>query len=328
MKLKLHSVCLLSLIAFFFGSSTAFISADDHGEITVKKNGKKVTVKIDGKLFTEYLFEGNNKPILYPIIGPGEVPMTRNYPMKKDVPNEASDHPHHRSLWFTHGAVNNISFWHEGKNAGTQVHSGFEKLAGGKKGIIKTKNLWKGPKGNTVLTDVRTITISKDGDSRVIDYEVTMHASNGKVVLGDTKEGTMGIRTNSLLRLKKDDRRGVKKVTGKALNSGGQKDRSLWGKRAAWVDYWGEVDGKTVGIAIFDHPKNPRHPTWWHARDYGLVAANPFGVHDFERKKPGTGDMTIEDGKKITFKYRFIFHKGNADQAKIGEKYKSFAKDK
>ena len=86
------------------------------------------------------------------------------------------------------------------------------------------------------------------------------------------------------------------------------------------------MDEKVVGVAIFDHPSNPRHPTWWHARDYGLVAANPFGIHDFEKKPGGTGDLKIPAGEQRTWKYRFIFHEGGPEKAKVAELYEKFAK--
>ena len=107
--------------------------------------------------------------------------------------------------------------------------------------------------------------------------------------------------------------------------STGVKDGETWGKRADWCDYSGPVDGKLVGIAIFDHPKNPRHPTWWHVRDYGLFAANPFGVHDFEKKTKGEGDLTIPPGKSVIFRYRFVLHKGDANHAPLQTLYEDFA---
>jgi hypothetical protein len=112
---------------------------------------------------------------------------------------------------------------------------------------------------------------------------------------------------------------------GHIVNSEGQTDGGTWGKRAAWCDYYGPVDGHVVGVAIFDHPSNPKHPTWWHVRDYGLFAANPFGVHDFERKPAGTGDIKIPSGESLTFKYRFYFHKGDDKQGKVAERYSEYA---
>ena len=155
-----------------------------------------------------------------------------------------------------------------------------------------------------------------------MDFEITIHASNGQVVFGDTKEGSMAIRLAPTMR-----------VTGKVgkghiTNSEGNQDRNAWGKRAAWCDYYGPLNDEVVGVAIFDHPQNPRHPTWWHVRPYGLFTANPFGVHYFESKPKGTGDLTIKAGESVTFRYRLYFHKGDEKQAKVAEYYSEYTEAK
>jgi Methane oxygenase PmoA len=113
---------------------------------------------------------------------------------------------------------------------------------------------------------------------------------------------------------------------GHIVNSNGVRDGDTWGKRADWVDYYGPVNGKTVGVAIFDNPDNPRHPTWWHVRDYGLFAVNPFGWHDFDKKPAGAGDFKIPAGQSVTFRYRFYLHYGDEKQAKVAEAYEEYAK--
>ena len=153
----------------------------------------------------------------------------------------------------------------------------------------------------------------------MMDFEITIHASQGKVVLGDTKEGSMAIRLAPTMRVE------GKVAKGHIINSEGQRDKSAWGKRASWCDYYGPVDDEIVGVAIFDHPQNPQHPTWWHVRTYGLFAANPFGAHDFEKKPKGTGDLTIKSGDSVTFRYRFYFHKGDEKQSKVAEHYREYA---
>jgi hypothetical protein len=115
---------------------------------------------------------------------------------------------------------------------------------------------------------------------------------------------------------------------GHIVNSEGVRDNETWGKRAAWCDYYGPLKGDTVGVAVFDHPQNPKHPTWWHVRDYGLFAANPFGVHDFERKPAGTGDVKIAAGDSLTFRYRLYFHKGDTAEAQVAEHYRRYAEGK
>ncbi|MCH8980330.1 MAG: PmoA family protein, partial [Armatimonadetes bacterium] len=148
---------------------------------------------------------------------------------------------------------------------------------------------------------------------------------DGRLVLGDTKEGTMAVRTHPNLKLAQPDEFKGKLPVGHAVNSEGVTGPDIWGKRAAWVDYWGEVEGRTVGIALFDHPDNPRHPTWWHAREYGLFAANPFGVSYFEGKPAGTGDLTLAAGEEVRFRYRFLFHTGDPEAAGVLGKYNKWA---
>ncbi len=300
------------------------------GEVTITKTKGKAVVKIDGQPFTEYVFTGHSKPILYPVIGPHGIPMTRNYPMLQDVDNEARDHPHHKSLWFTHDDVNGVKFWLEYPSKGSDLKPGriVQKDLKIEGSSLLTKDEWQDPEGKIVCTDNRKMTFGTTEAGRYIDIAVTLEASQGDVVFGDTKEGTMGIRTNPLLRLKNDEKRGNHTALGKSINSEGVEGAAMWGKRAKWVDYWAPINKKTVGVAIFDHPSNPRHPTWWHARYYGLVAANPFGIHDFEKKPAGTGDMKIPAGDSVTFRYRFLFHRGDVKQANIPGEYEQFAKSK
>ncbi|HVV01114.1 MAG TPA: DUF6807 family protein, partial [Verrucomicrobiae bacterium] len=115
------------------------------------------------------------------------------------------------------------------------------------------------------------------------------------------------------------------RADGHIVLSTGVRDGKTWGKRADWCDYYGPVENQIVGIAVFDNPANPRHPTWWHVRDYGLLAANPFGIHFFEKKPPGAGELNVPAGKSITFKYRVYLHKGDTESANVAEKYREYA---
>jgi len=276
-------------------------------------NGVKITqedgelrVEVGGRLFTEYHYQGVSRPFLYPILGPGGAAMTRDWPMKES-PGEERDHPHHRSFWWAHGEINGTDFWSETPRAGKTVHEKFTQIKSGKKlGVIRSRNKLVALDGTVVATDERTLRIHGDAAAPVVDFEVTVHASHGQLTFGDTKEGTMALRLAESMRLVRDKKPGP----GHIVNSEGDRDGDTWGKRAKWCDYSGPVGGQTVGVAIFDHPRNPRYPTWWHVRDYGLFAANPFGIHDFEKKPPGTGNLVVPAGKSITFRYRFYFHSG------------------
>jgi hypothetical protein len=287
--------------------------------VKITKQEKKLRVEINGALFTEYCFKDVPRPYFYPVIGPTGVAVNRNWPMK-DGPDEEKDHPHHRSLWYTHGEINGQDFWSESGRAGKVVHNKFLKVESGPDvGVVQSSNKYVARDGEVICTDTRTHKFYSGTDGRIMDFEVTIHASQGKVVMGDTKEGSMAIRLTPTMRLK------GKVGKGHIVNSEGHRDGETWGKRATWCDYYGPVEGQIVGVAIFDHPQNPKHPTWWHVRDYGLFAANPFGVSYFERKPRGTGDINIEAGESLTWRYRFYFHKGDEKQAKVDEHYQKYA---
>lgn len=294
------------------------------GKVEIKELPGKLRIEINGELFSEYVFENTSRPYLYPIIGPGRAQMTRNWPMK-EAPNEEKDHPHHKSFWYGHGLVNGHDFWAEAKESGKTVHEKFLEVKSGDVGVIKSANKLVAKDGTVVATDERMIKIHNVQDAALFDFEVTVKASHGDLVFGDTKEGTMALRLNERMRLTQPKK---EKGEGHIVNSEGVHDGDTWGKRAKWVDYYGPVDGKTVGVAIFDHPTNPRHPTWWHVRDYGLFAANPFGIHDFEKKEKGAGNLTVKSGDSITFKYRFYIHAGDEKQAKVAEQYEQYTAGK
>ncbi len=290
----------------------------------IPQNGT-IRVTIDGKLFTEYHHADCENPYLYPVIGPHGIPMTRNYPMR-DVPGEAHDHPHHTSIWFGHDGVNGVDFWRTANPGhGRVVQQQVLRVATrSDRGVLETANQWVAADGTVVCHDRRKLSFHIVPAGRAIDWVITIEADEGAVTFGDTEEGTMAIRTHPNLRLENGD--GVTTASGQALNSEGVRGKDVWGKRAAWIDYWGRIDGHTVGVALFDHPQNVRHPTWWHARPYGLFTANPFGVADFEGKPRGTGDLAIPAGESLTLRYRFVIHEGDPGQAGIADEYERYSK--
>ena len=312
---------LLPVMLCCFGllSSGAEVAAAE-GSVEIKEEKGKLRIEIGREHFGDYVYEGYSRPFLFPLFGPGGELMVRSWPMK-EAPNEEHDHPHHKAFWWSHGAMNGVDFWSESKNAGKTEHQKFTEIKSGKVGVIKSANRYVTKEGKEIARDERTLRIypEKDG-TRMFDFEVTVHPSDGELKFGDTKEGTMALRLAETMRLK------GKVGKGNIVNSEGVRDGQTWGKRAKWVDYYGPVDGKTVGVAIFDHPSNPRHPTWWHVRDYGLFAANPFGEHDFEKAAKGAGDLVVPAGKSITFKYRFYMHPGNEQEGKVEEAYAEYIK--
>lgn len=302
--------------------------------VELKQEADKVTVNIDGKLFTEYHFTGARRPYLYPIIGPTGGAMTRHWPLQDDLPGEDHDHPHHKGLWWGHRMVNGAGFWEDSAKPdvkiGQMIHDGFAEVKSGEdQGFLRAKNKWIIDGTNELVgTDERTITFYKGKDGPMIDFAITIKAGDKEMVFGDDKDGAMAIRVPESMRVDKPRPKGEKitpKGDGHIVTSEGKKDLDAWGTRANWCDYWGPVEGKTAGVAMFDNPENPRHPTWWHVRTYGLFAANPFGQAQFEKlPDKNAGEFKIPAGQSATFRYRFYFHEGDTDQAKVAEHYKDY----
>jgi hypothetical protein len=250
----------------------------------------------------------------------------------EDVASEKHDHPHQRSMWFTHGDVNGIDFWTEtisykpgkfpeGKRLGSVVHRDFLVVeARDGKAVIRTANDWVDAQGKKQCEDVRTVTCSAEGDMRIVDFDITLKASDGPVTFGDTKEGAFGIRVPTSMDV--DSKPG-----GKIVNSEGLTDKDAWGKPARWVDYHGPVDGEQLGIAVLNHPSSFRYPTPWHVRTYGLFAGNPFGLHEFDSKAE-SGAKTLESGETLSLSYRVILHLGDEKSAGIQGAFDQYARTK
>lgn len=289
----------------------------DQFEVAQTPDG--VTVQLDGRLLTRYLIKSGAKPVFWPVIGPYGDAVTRSYPIGEPLAGEKQDHVHQRSFWFTHGNVNGVDFWAETPGHGEIVHREFVTVSGGDVATIVTRNDWLGPDGVKICEDRRSFVIRNLGDGAVcFDCDIEVTAILEKVVFGDTKEGSFGVRTAGSMDVDA-------KLGGRIVNSEGQTDAAAWGQRAPWVDYQGPVQGKTVGIAIMNHPSSFRFPTYWHVRTYGLFAANPFGVRDFTADKTADGSHSMAKGESFVLRHRVLLHKGDEREGRVAEIYADYA---
>ena len=294
--------------------------------VTLQTHDNKIDVKVDGELFTTFDYASYDKPILYPIYSPGQIAMTRDWPMKQDTKGESHDHPHHKSMWIAH-EINGVDFWAE-KGGSVKTQSVESNFVGEPSNVFRANSNWvKKSDGKTLLSDQSTYWFGGDKTSRWINCLVKYQATHGDFQFDDTKEGLFAIRTHPNLRLTSKPKAGVTEVFGKAINSEGVTGKEIWGKRAKWLLYYGEIDGTPVSIAMYDHPSNLRHPTTWHARDYGLVTANPFGLHHFLGREKGSGAFKVKNGGALQLRYRVEFFKGIATVETIDEKFQAFAKE-
>lgn len=310
----------LSLACLVACSSLAWAPSLRAEEVRLINQTDGVDVRIGDQLFTKYVIKSGNKPILFPLVGPTGKQMTRGYPMRPATAEEKADHPHHRSFWFTHGEVNGVDFWAENPKSGTIKHREFVELKPGPTAKIVTRNDWIDVEGKKVCEDERTWVFGAADGIRWIDSDITVTASEGELHFGDTKEGSFGVRMAGGLAV--DDKLGAKIV-----NAEGLADGAAWGKRSTWVDYYGPLEGETVGIAILNHPQSFNHPTPWHVRTYGLFTANPFGQKSFDSKAE-TSQFKIAKGEKLRLRHLTILHTGDEKTAKIAERYADYARGK
>ena len=318
-------------------------------EVSITELDDRIQVKIDGQIFTEWRHKEWVAPFLYPVIGPNGENVTRHYPMKLGVAGEDPDHPHHRSIRFSHSDVNGFNFWWApGKDKAGHIAEikleKIEKIASGKTGEVIFWNQWLGD-GKLVLREKVVLRFMPlENRQLLMDYDLELQAADVPVLLGDKRDGGLLVRVAGSMKV--EDEKG-KKGDGAILNSRGDHNADAWGKRAEWTDYFGpDASGKTVGIAMFDHPSNVRFPTHWHARTYGVFTANRFGTDHFKGHyndhktvvcRPAgdacpacashSGDYTIPAGKSLSLRHRLYFHHGDSKVAKVAETYGEYASD-
>lgn len=330
------SATRLALLALLALGTAPPVSA----QVTVTKTAEQVAVEINGEPFTVFHTGGDqlNRVYLYPLRTPSGTVVTRSFPAGQ-VPGETTDHPHHAGLFYGHGDVNGYNFWAI-QNVATPADKADPKMgrivlkdvtsvkSGDKSGSITAVMNWLKPDGAPLLTETRTMTFYADPALRIIDFDFDFTALE-QVVFRDTKEGTFAMRVATVLEEKGPAKGGASVTrTGRLMNAqGGEGEANVWGKRSEWVDYSGKIDGEAVGVVMMDHPDNPRHPTYWHSRGYGLHSINPFGVSDFLNDKTRDGSLTLAPGEHVRFRYRVIVH-GDADKAKLAELYQQYAATK
>jgi len=302
--------------------------------VELKRSQNQIEVTVDGKPFTTYYFNaGTAKPYLMPLrAASGEI-VTRGFPVLNDAsmgnPKASSFEPHQRPLYFAHGNIDGLDFWaeqvfnkyygdHGNQAYGHMVFKTIEEphQQNNSGTTIVARYTLNSPNNRVIGEETQSFTFGGDAHTRTIDCEFILYATAGPLDMGDTKEGTFGIRL-------------APELSGShahMLNSkGAEGEKAIWGKPADWVDYSGTISGKKVDIAVFDSPKSFRHPTTWHARAYGLFAANPFGLREFTRDPDKDGSWTILEGKSLTFRYRVLISEGGLSADQINEAYRQYA---
>ncbi len=335
-------------------SAIPLVAAAQKGvQVTPDAAQRRVDITIDGKPFTSYIWPTSlKKPVLYPLLDADGVTVTRGCPLEPR-PGERADHPHHAGLWFNYGNVNGFDFWNNSDaiKPAQRSEDGHHRLQQNRLQQERPDQRRARRRVQPGLTAITTpssptphATSSPARDQRAaIDQIVTLKALD-HVVFHDDKDGLLGIRVARWLESPEEkggtftdsngvatpvtaaaNTPGVAPPTGEYFTSEGVKGTAVWSTRARWCALTGhDASGHTVTIAIFDHPGNVGYPTYWHARGYGLFAANPLGRHMFDPKQAPL-DFTLDQGETVTFRYRVVIYTGTPSPSALNQQSENFA---
>jgi hypothetical protein len=321
---------LALLAATLILATTAFASSSKGVQVVADEANRRVDVTIDGQPFTSYIWPTSlKKPVLFPLITDEGVTVTRGYPLEPR-PGERVDHPHHAGLWFNYESVNGFDFWNNSDaikpenraRMGTILHTKLVSTKSGRnRGELVVESLWVTGDNQQILTQTTRYIFARRPHARVIDMAITLTALE-PVVFKDAKDGLLGLRVANWLespnekggvfldasgRPTKVDAADTSSATGVYLTSEGVKSDAAWGTRGRWCTLTGHTGSHTVTIGIIDQPGNPGYPTTWHARGYGLFAANPLGPSIFNPKLPAL-NLTLEKNQSTSFRYRILLY--------------------
>ncbi len=317
---------LLSLGSFSLGQKVEQVS------VVKFDKEKRIDVVIGKKPFTSFMFTDSlEKPVLYPLQTGNGTLVNRGFPISPRA-GEPTDHPHHLGIWFNFENVNGLDFWNNSFAIPTEKKQlyGWIKTdriletSGGAKGVISYHANWTNFKNDVLLEETTLYEFSGTEGQRIIDRFTILNA-NVDVLFKDAKDGFLGVRVARELQIpsttdeKFTDDKGnvtvVKKLTdsvsnGNYITSEGKQGNDAWSTRAAWCKLYGKLGKDSITIAIIDHPGNPNYPTFWHARGYGLFAANPLGENIFTNGK-STKNLKLKPGESVSFKFRIVIQEGS-----------------
>lgn len=300
-------------------------------KVVQDEKARKVNVFIGKDLFTSFLYPDTlEKPVLWPLHTANGTVVTRGFPYNP-LPGDPTDHPHHIGLWFTFENVNGLDFWNNSYAiAPAKRHQyGWIKTdkiletSSGNPGVLVYHANWTNQANDVLLEETTRYEFSGNEHQRIID-RVTVLKANTEVLFKDAKDGLLGFRAAHALQIpttkeqKFTDDKGIvtvvkssddKIANGNYLTSEGRVGDDAWSTRGRWCTMYGKMGNDSVSVTIIDHPANPNYPTYWHARGYGLFAANPLGEQIFTRGKVAK-NLQLKKGETVSFRYRVVIGQG------------------
>ena len=312
--------------------TTAHAQKSQMVQVVKNANGNTINITIGGKPFTTFMYPDTlEKSVLYPIYAANGTVVTRGYPLNPQ-PGDPTDHPHHLGLWFNFENVNGLDFWNnsfaipkERKHLYGWIKTDrILETKSGNKGLLSYHANWTNQKNEILLEETTRYEFSGNASQRIIDRVTTLKA-NTAVTFTDAKDGLLGLRLAHELQIPTDkdekftdDKGNVtivkggtdKLPNGNYITSEGKMGNDAWSTRAKWCKVYGKMRNDSISVTIIDHPKNVNYPTFWHARGYGLFAANPLGEKQFTNGK-SEKNLKLAKGESVTFRFRVVVDNGN-----------------
>jgi hypothetical protein len=347
MHIRLAGPIVSSLVLLWELLGSAGPHSSDRISVTVQEEQRRVDVMIDGHPFTSYIWPDRlAKPVIYPLRTANGTIITRGYPLDPR-PGERVDHPHHVGMWLNYENVNGIDFWNNSEaikpqdapKMGTIRHRSIIAAEGGsEEGKLEVEADWLTYSRKVLLQEHTRFVFRGGPDFRSVDRITTLRTQDEKVVFADAKDGMLGLRVVRALEMPSDKAEVFTDASGRAtavakldntgvngvyLTSEGKKGEAAWGTRGRWCNLSGKIGDEPVTITILDHPANPGFPTYWHARGYGLFAANPLGEKVFSNGKEEL-NLTLAPHQTVTFRYRILITSGVVSPESTEAAYKAF----
>ena len=289
----------ISVVLFIISLSNTFAQT----KIVAQKFHSKIDILINNNLFTSYVLSQDEKyPFFFPVNGPSNASVTslRN-----------ANYPHHSSLFFGCDRVNGGNYWQEGLERGQIISIRADIIeSGNDKVIIENECIWRRPNANAPIKDTRKITITAPSkDLYQIDFDVTLEMLMD-VIIEKTNHSLFSGRMDADLAVING---------GTMINSNSEKgEKETFGKKAAWIDFYGKRGDRQEGMAIMQHPSNEWYPAPWFTRDYGFFSPTPMYWPQNDK------ETNLKKGQTIKLKYRVLVHSGDTTTAKIAEQFEKY----
>jgi hypothetical protein len=290
-------ICAFSGLAH----STRFAFADEVGskqqrQIAFTRKDAELQITIGGRPFATYVFRDEKilRPFFANVYSPSDIQETRPHPPRdgQDLTDHATMHP---GIWLAFGDISGADFW---RNKARVEHVEFtEKLADAHDSTAFTVRNRYVSGEKTICTETCRHEIHIRPNAYLLTYD-SQFTGEMPFTFGDQEEMGLGIRVASSLR--------VQGGSGRIRNAAGlENEKEVWGKTSDWCDYSGITDKRRVGMLLMPHPEN-FHASWFHARDYGFVAANPFGRNAFTRGEKS--QLVVKKGETFRLRFGVLIH--------------------